>query len=73
MGWRSIAFFRISERHQAERAAQRAREASEDTLARVERCRGRGGLVVRVGGPDERRVERPVERDRRAKAPAERS
>ena len=63
--WRAVKFFLLAERDHAERYADRLR-AKEDGCVRVVPCSGRG-LRVEVGA-DERRIEQPVERDRRARA-----
>ncbi|HYF27782.1 MAG TPA: hypothetical protein VD931_18715 [Baekduia sp.] len=57
-----MRFFRLSERPQAERAARRL-QAAGGLPVRVVRCRGRA--IKLMSGEDERRADRPVERDRR--------
>ena len=62
MPWKAVRFFRLSERRQAELAARRMRDA-EGQPVRIVGCAGRGLKLVK--GEDERREQRPVDRDRR--------
>lgn len=60
--FKPVRFFRLSERRQAELAAERLREV-DGRMVRVIGCAGRGLRLEQ--GDDERRDQRPVERDRR--------
>lgn len=60
--WRTIRWFRTSEREQARRAARRTADAV-GAPVRVENCGGRGLRLTT--GENERHETVPVERERR--------